>query len=144
MLPAAPYSCPPSRARKAIEQPPITVTENDYDRIDALLTKAGDNVPGIRELRAELGRADVVAAAQMPTDVVTMNSTVIFESVDSGKSLELTLVYPKDIDGSGGKVSILAPVGSALLGLAVGQTIEWQLSGGSSLKLKGTSKNSLL
>ena len=119
-----------------MEQPVITVTENDYNRIDALLDKTGDRVPGIRELRAELGRAEVVAAAQMPADVVTMNSIVIFENSDSGKSLELTLVYPKDIDGSAGKVSILAPVGSALLGLAVGQTIQWQLPGGNDLKLK--------
>lgn len=119
-----------------MDQPSITVTEHDYDRIDALLTKAGDNAPGILELRAELERADVVAAEEMPADIVTMNSLVAFENVDTGKSFELALVYPKDIDGSAGKVSILAPVGSALLGLTVGQTIQWQLPGGNVLKLK--------
>lgn len=119
-----------------MDQPSITVTENDYERIEALLTKVGDQAPGMLELRAELERADVVAPEQMPDDVVTMNSTVVFENVESGKSFELALVYPKDIDGSAGKVSILAPVGSALLGLAVGQTIQWQLPGGNALKLK--------
>lgn len=119
-----------------MDQPSITVTESDYDRIDALLTKVGDGVPGIIELRAELERADVVASGQLPADVVTMNSTVVFENVDSGKHFELALVYPKDIDGSAGKVSILAPVGSALLGLTVNQTIQWQLPGGNALKLK--------
>lgn len=119
-----------------MEQPPITVTEADYNRIVALLDKTSDNAPGIRELRAELARSDVVTSEQMPADVVTMNSTVLFENVDTGKHLDLALVYPQDIDGSAGKVSILAPVGSALLGLAVDQTIHWQGPGGNTLKLR--------
>lgn len=119
-----------------MKQPAITVTETDYERIDALLEKAGDSVPGIRELRAELERAHVVASHEIPQDVVTMNSTIAFENADSGKHFELTLVYPKDIDGSAGKVSILAPVGSALLGLAVDQIIQWQVPGGDTLKLR--------
>lgn len=119
-----------------MDQPSITVTENDYDHIDELLTKVGDTVPGILELRTELTRADVVPREQLPPNVVTMNSTVVFENIDSGKNFELVLVYPKDIDGSAGRVSILAPVGSALLGLTVDQTIQWQLPGGGVLKLK--------
>lgn len=119
-----------------MEQTPITVTENDYDRIDALLDKTGDDAPGIRELRAELLRAEVVTSDQMPADVVTMNSTVHFENIDTGKRFEMALVYPRDIDGHPGKVSILAPVGSALLGLAVGQTIHWQGPGGNALQLR--------
>lgn len=119
-----------------MSQTPITVTERDYERIDALLDQAGENVPGIRELRAELERADVVPSNEMPADVVTMNSTVAFENVDSGKHFELALVYPRDMDATPGKVSILAPVGSALLGLAVGQMIQWQLPGGKALELR--------
>lgn len=119
-----------------MKQPPITVTESDYDRIDALLAKTGDNTPGIAELQAELARADVVTSDKMPANVVTMNSTVHFENVDSGKHFELALVYPHDIDGSPGKVSILAPAGSALLGLAVGNTIHWQGPGGAPLRLR--------
>lgn len=119
-----------------MNQTPITVSEVDYERIDALLDKAGDSVPGIRELRAELERADVVASEQMPADVVTMNSTVVFENIDTGKRFELALVYPHDMDATPGKVSILAPVGSALLGLAVDQMIQWQVPGGNTLKLR--------
>jgi len=119
-----------------MNQPPITVTERDYDRIDALLEQTGENVPGIRELRMELERSEVVTSQQMPADVVTMNSMVAFENVDSGQRFELALVYPQDIDGSPGKVSILAPVGSALLGLAVGQMIHWQGPGGNPLQLR--------
>lgn len=119
-----------------MDQPPIIVTETDYERIDALLEKTGDSVPGIPELRAELARAHVVASDEISADVVTMNSTIAFENVDSGKRFELALVYPKDMDGSPGKVSILAPVGSALLGLAVDQMIQWQVPGGDTLKLR--------
>lgn len=119
-----------------MKQPPITVTETDYDRIDALLDETGDAVPGIRELRTELERAHVVASEDIPENVATMNSTIAFENVDSGKRFELTLVYPRDIDGSPGKVSILAPVGSALLGLAVDQEIQWQVPGGNALRLR--------
>ena len=119
-----------------MDHPPITVTETDYERIDALLDQAGDSVPGIRELRAELGRAHVVTSDQISDDVVTMNSTIAFENVNSGKHFELALVYPKDMDANPGKVSILAPVGSALLGLAVGQTIQWPMPGGNTLDLR--------
>lgn len=119
-----------------MKQPSITVTEHDYDRIDALLAKTGDKTPGIAELQAELARAEVVTSDQMPDNVVTMNSTVHFENVDSGKHFELALVYPQDIDGSPGRVSILAPAGSALLGLAVGDTINWQGPAGTPLKLR--------
>lgn len=119
-----------------MKQPSITVTENDYDRIDALLAKTDDHTPGIVELQAELARADVVTFDQMPADVVTMNSTVNFENVDTGKCFELALVYPHDIDGSPGKVSILAAAGSALLGLSVGSTINWEGPAGTALKLR--------
>jgi regulator of nucleoside diphosphate kinase len=61
----------------------------------------------------------------MPANVVTMNSTVKFVMQSSGEAFEMTLVYPKDADSSGKTVSILAPVGSALLGLTQGDEIEW-------------------
>lgn len=119
-----------------MEQTPIIVTERDYERIDALLTGGVRDLPGIQALRNELERAEVVLPDQIPPDVVTMNSRVRFENIATGKQTELTLVYPQDVDGNPDKVSILAPVGSALLGLSVGQTIEWQMSGGATLKLR--------
>ena len=120
-----------------MESVPITVTEPDYERIDALLARAEKQAgPGLAELRKELERADIVDSGSVPEGVVTMNSTVSFQNTETGQGFELTLVYPQDIDGSPGKVSILAPVGSALLGLSVGQTIEWQVPGGNNLKLR--------
>ena len=74
---------------------------------------------------------------QIPADVITMNSTARFMDETSGKEFELTLVYPDDaLMSSDGTVSVLAPVGSALLGLSVGQAIEWPLPGGRKMSLR--------
>jgi regulator of nucleoside diphosphate kinase len=97
---------------------PITLSSLDFDRIEALLDKQG-HFPGRDALEAEMNRADVLDPKDMPANVVTMNSTVRFTMLESGKTSTLTLVYPKDMDGSGDKVSIFAPVGIALLGLSV-------------------------
>ena len=72
----------------------------------------------------------------MPDDVITMNSTARFRDETTGDERELTLVYPRDVDGSADKLSILAPVGSALLGLRVGHRIEWPLPGGRTTALQ--------
>lgn len=116
------------------QKPKITVSSLDMDRLDALLES--HDFPGKDALREELNRAEVRAPGDMPDDVVTMNSTVRFRVVDSGKDFSLTLVYPKDHGGEADRISILAPVGSALLGLAVGNEIEWPRPGGGSLRLK--------
>lgn len=65
-----------------------------------------------------------------------MNSTVRFKVESSSEEFELTLVYPKDSDTSGSKISILAPVGSALLGLSQGDEIEWPKPGGGMLRVR--------
>ena len=72
----------------------------------------------------------------MPADVVTMNSTVDCIDDISGDTHPVTLVYPRDADAAAGRVSVLAPVGSALLGLSVGQQIDWQAPGGRALRLR--------
>lgn len=87
-----------------MEQTPIVVTERDYERIDALLSGEVRDLPGIQALRDELERAEVVLPDQIPPDVVTMNSGVLFENAATGKQTELTLVYPQDVDGSPDKV----------------------------------------
>lgn len=102
-------------------KPQIVLSSLDLDRIEALLAAMPASVfPGKADLQAELDRADVVAPEEIPPNVVTMNSTVEFSIVETSKSFCLTLVYPRDLDGSADKLSILAPVGSALLGLSVG------------------------
>lgn len=116
--------------------PPITVSTLDLERIERCLnTEAARRMPGVDALQSELDRATVVDPHDMPADIVTMNSTVRFADDSSGKQYELTLVYP---DGAGqpGTVSILAPIGSALLGLAVGQSIAWQVPGGRTTTLR--------
>ncbi|HET7675131.1 MAG TPA: nucleoside diphosphate kinase regulator, partial [Gammaproteobacteria bacterium] len=106
-------------------KPRLTVSSLDYDRLEELLEKLPANAfPGKAELLAELDRADVVAPEEVPPTVVTMNSTVRFAIESSGQEFSLTLVYPKDA-GTDGTISILAPVGSALLGLSIGDAIEW-------------------
>ncbi|MDE2414132.1 MAG: nucleoside diphosphate kinase regulator [Comamonadaceae bacterium] len=105
-------------------KPHIILSSLDMDRIEALLEKQTAPFPGREALQAELDRADVLDPKDMPPNVVTMNSTVRFTMLESGKTNTLTLVYPKEIDGSGHKVSIFAPVGIALLGLAVGEEFQ--------------------
>ena len=78
----------------------------------------------------------VVDPDDVPRDLVTMNSTVIFFVESTQNEFELTLVYPKDVDPSGKTISVLAPVGSALLGLSQDDEIEWPKPGGGLLKVK--------
>jgi regulator of nucleoside diphosphate kinase len=92
-------------------------------------------LPGMDLLWTELSRATVVDSSEIPSDVVTMNSTVRFVDDANGSEFELTLVYPHGA-GAPGTVSVLAPVGSALLGLAIGQPISWQVPGGRKLQLR--------
>lgn len=119
--------------------PSITITRLDLQRLQRLLDSLEDVGPGVATpgavaLQAELDRADVVGHDEVPPGVVTMNSRVHCREESSGKDYHLTLVYPQDAGGDG-KVSILAPVGSALLGLSVGQHIDWTAPGGKVLKL---------
>jgi len=103
-----------------LRKPAITLSSLDLERLEALLEKSPAPFPGREQLQAELDRADVRDPQDMPPNVVTMNSTVRFTLLETGKTNTLTLVYPKEMDGSGDKVSVFAPVGIALLGLAVG------------------------
>lgn len=120
--------------------PPITVSTRDLARLEALLeSPAVRQLPAAQALGDELVRANVVEPADMPADVVSMNSVVTCLDENTGESHQLTLVYPPEADADQGKVSVLAPVGSALLGLSVGQHIDWPMPGGRTLRLKVTS-----
>ena len=114
--------------------PTITITRLDMQRLERLLDSLDEFGPGAEALQAELERAEVVGHDEVPAGVVTMNSRVHCREESSGKDYHLTLVYPEDAGGEG-KVSILAPVGCALLGLSVGQHIDWPAPGGKQLKL---------
>ncbi|WP_010391669.1 nucleoside diphosphate kinase regulator [Pseudoalteromonas undina] len=112
-------------------KPEIIISSLDADRLYALMESLPANsFAGEKELEAELGRANIVEPHEVPATVVTMNSTVNFVVESTGEEFTLTLVYPKNIDSIGDKISILAPVGSALLGLSQGDQIEWPKPGG--------------
>ncbi len=104
------------------KRPPLVVLFGDYTQLRGL---AQDH-----DLSEELDRAIVVPSERMPSDVVTMHSRCIYIDENVGVQREIELVYPDEADPNEGKVSVLAPIGSALLGLAAGQSIDWELPGG--------------
>lgn len=118
-------------------KPKIVLSSLDADRLTKLLESLPNQAfPGRDDLEAELARAEIVPPKEVPPTVVTMNSTVKFRIESSPKEFFLTLVYPKDVDPHGGTISILAPVGSALLGLTKGDEIEWPNPGGRVLRVR--------
>jgi regulator of nucleoside diphosphate kinase len=116
-------------------KPNIILSSLDAERLEALLESLPDgSFAGRDALEAELARADVVPPAQVPPTVVTMNSTVRFR-VGPDEAFQLTLVYPRDANGQADRISVLAPVGSALLGLSQGDVMEWPRPGGGTLRV---------
>ncbi|MDD5566332.1 MAG: nucleoside diphosphate kinase regulator [Candidatus Omnitrophica bacterium] len=85
---------------------------------------------GMEELESELNRAIIVDADKIPSDVVTMNSRVCLRDVDTAKDEIYQLVYPEDADIEQNKISILAPIGTAILGYKVGDVIKWKVPAG--------------
>lgn len=118
-------------------RPKIIISSLDAERLEALLESLDhESFPGKDDLEAELARAEIVEPRDIPSTVITMHSTVKFRVESSSESFTLTLVYPKDMDSSSSKISILAPVGSALIGLSVGDSIEWPKPGGGVLRVR--------
>jgi regulator of nucleoside diphosphate kinase len=112
----------------------IHITEFDLQRLSGLFAgirlwnrKDRDYLINLEE---ELEKANVVSSQEIPADVVTMNSQVRIRDLDAGKELILTLVFPANADYEQGKLSILAPMGTALLGYRAGDTIEWHAPSG--------------
>lgn len=112
----------------------IVVTRQDYDRLKLLVTAGLDSAKAPRQpildLRNELERAVVVDPKDVPQGVVTMRSVVRLKDLDSGKEEKYRLVYPHEADIREGKISILAPVGTAIIGAREGETIEWNVPNG--------------
>ena len=113
----------------------IQITEHDLRRLEDLLEasmgQSSDRDRGhLRDLEDELSRATVVSPQQIPSGVVTMNSRVRIVDLDTGEESVLTLVFPRQADMAASRISILSPVGTALLGYHVGDTIEWPVPAG--------------
>ena len=119
------------------QRPPITISSLDVARLERMLDSLGSNqFPNRDDLQTELDRANIVEPQEIPPDVVTINSTVTFRVESSDSEFSLTLVYPNDTGDGTGKISILAPVGSALLGLREGDEISWPKPGGGLLLVR--------
>lgn len=117
-------------------RPAISVSERDLERLEGMLAALPDDHPGAEALREELDRAAVFSPEDMPADVVTMNSRIRFVVEPAAKEMEMTLVYPRDFTGAPGQLSVLAAAGVAVLGLTVGQQIEWLAPNGQTVRAR--------
>ena len=111
---------------------PITLTREDYAKLRLLITTAlhSNKSAALQKLREELDRAAVIDSAAMPAGVVTMDSTVEFEDLGTGEIEEYTLTFPDRADVEQKRLSILAPIGTALIGYRVGDLVKWSTPGG--------------
>lgn len=113
------------------ELPPISLRMCDADRLRNIAEAASDKYPQTTDFLArEIERAEILPDARMLPGLVTMDSEVMFRDDISLQERSVTLVYPEAADVDAGKISILTPIGAALIGLSVGQTIEFQTPGG--------------
>lgn len=118
-------------------KPNILMSSLDAARLETLLAALPEHAfPGREALEAELERAEVVDPREIPPTVVTMRSTVRFTLGAPAKEHCRTLVYPQDVAADGDAISILAPVGSALIGLSQGDEIDWPRPGGGALRIR--------
>ncbi len=109
------------------ELPPITVSGMDFDRLDRLAAAAANTLPRTADFLArEIARATIAPSGFVLQGVVTMGAQVEFRDDTTGQERTVKLVYPEEADLDVGRLSVLSPVGAALIGLSVGQSIEWQ------------------
>jgi regulator of nucleoside diphosphate kinase len=115
-------------------QKTITISENDYKRLQELMAQ-GRRINFranryLRDLQRELSRAQILPADQVPSNVITMDSTARLMDLDTERETEFTLVFPDDADPDQNKISVLAPIGCAMLGYREGDEFEWETPDG--------------
>jgi regulator of nucleoside diphosphate kinase len=112
----------------------IYVTEFDMKRLRDLIDLArrseSYSKDYLNKLSDELDRGQLVVPEDVPKDVVTMNSRVCLKDMDTGEETIYTLVFPEDADISQGKISVLAPIGTAMFGYRLGDTFTWEIPDG--------------
>ena len=125
-----------------MEERTIYITEYDMKRLRELIVEAkrldrrGSEY--LESLEGELARGKLVAPTDIPPDVVTMNSRVDLVDLDTGEEMVCTLVFPNEADMAQSKISVLAPIGTAMLGYRVGDTFMWKVPDGiRRLEIKG-------
>lgn len=118
-------------------KPEIVVLASDAERLELIVDRLPASAADCKNaLLDELARADIVEAGDMSAKVVTMNSTVRFEVIEPREELCLTLVYPADLNSAPNQISVLTPIGTALLGMAEGSTIEWPRRDGQTVQVR--------
>jgi regulator of nucleoside diphosphate kinase len=112
----------------------IYVTEFDLRRLKQLLAQTDvfqhPDKKNFKELEGELARATIVESNAIPPTVVTMNSKLRFKDLESGEETVCSIVFPEEANAGQGKISVVAPIGTALLGYKVGDTVEWTVPAG--------------
>lgn len=113
---------------------PIIITKQDLDRLRERIREArrtrAEGHENLRALEQELDQAQIVEPRQVPPDVVTMNSTIHVRVEGSRRGQTWTIVYPEKADMDENRISVFAPLGTALLGYRAGDTIEWEVPAG--------------
>lgn len=117
-----------------MKQREIFITQFDKNRLEELIEVAetfGDHGrKDLQDLQEELDRARIVPSKKVPSTVVTMNSRVLLRDVDTSEEMTYTLVFPMEADIDSGAISVLAPVGTAILGYSEGDVVEWPVPSG--------------
>ena len=112
----------------------IYITDNDMKRLKELILVArefgNESEKYLKELEKELERGKVVESQDIPNTIITMNSKIRLLDIDTQEEMIYRLVFPNNADANEGRISILAPIGTALLGYKVGDIIEWKVPGG--------------
>jgi regulator of nucleoside diphosphate kinase len=112
----------------------LYLTRADYQRLNDLLRASlpdrREDLGDLTRLHDEIKRAKIVEQTEIPGDVITMNSRVRIRDIDSGEQMKVSLVYPSASDIAAKKISILAPIGNAILGYRKGDTVEWEVPAG--------------
>lgn len=112
----------------------IQITENDLQKLREAIRQAKQGVYRnsvyIQHLEGELERAEIISAKQIPANVITMNTRVILTDLSTGDQMELVLVFPEDDSKGMNHLSVLAPIGTAIIGYQVGDVIAWDTPDG--------------
>ncbi len=120
--------------KRTREKRKIVITQSDFERLEALLSsefaRAIRPSEYLDALEAELDRAEIVQPEEVPRNIVTMNSTVKLRDVSTNELETYTLVFPEHADIANDKLSVLAPVGTAILGQRVGDVLHWRVPSG--------------
>jgi regulator of nucleoside diphosphate kinase len=117
-------------------KPALMLSAEDYERLSALADAARNAMPDLAaELADEIGRARVLAKGEQAKDTVRMNSLVKFRDDTTKVVREVTLVYPHEANIDLGKISVMTPIGTALIGVSAGQSITWETRGGETRQL---------